>query len=673
MQTQTDSRILVRIMAHVCLYALAGLLSIGVQTRQAVAQITPEAAAAQMGRGINLGNTLEPPTEGAWNNGPAEEAFFDAYADAGFTTVRIPVRWDQHTQQSVPYLVEPSFLARVEEVVDWALDRDMFAVINAHHEDWLKADYSSTGNRARFDSIWVQVSQHFASKSEKLLFEIINEPYGLTVDDVDDLNTRTLSLIRQSNPTRIVIYSGNEYSNAEQLYTAAMPDDPFIMAYYHSYDPWEFAGLANRTWGDGSDISTLQSKINGARSWSDANSVPVIVSEFGAIHTADYNSRMRYYQTYVEALVGAHIPFQVWDDGGDFEVLVRDQLEWRDTKDILINAYPDGPTGFGIVVAGDSMASLSWTNRSQHNRIRIERSRESEPYSTIGIVDATDEVFHDSTLQAGVEYRYRLIAENTLVGDRYSHPLKVILEQQQSSFLGYPHGLPGVIEAENYDFGGEGTAYHDTDPVNTPGEYRPFEGVDIEARLDGGYHIGYVEAGEWLEYTVDVAEAGMYSVTAEVASLVGGGRVHFLVGEVGSDRLVVPSTGSWQTTTTVATEMELDQGIQTLRVSIISLPEFNIDRISFVKAGASGIEQADTRTTVELFPNPASSELILHGSASVIGKTVSVFDAVGRIVDTFDLAAPSTSIDVSEYADGIYLLSVAGQNSVTAASFVVTR
>ncbi|MFT4606018.1 MAG: aryl-phospho-beta-D-glucosidase BglC (GH1 family), partial [Rhodothermales bacterium] len=60
----------------------------------ACAQLTPEAAASLMGRGINMGNTLEPPYEAAWNNPVAEEYYFDDYVEAGFQTVRLPVRWD---------------------------------------------------------------------------------------------------------------------------------------------------------------------------------------------------------------------------------------------------------------------------------------------------------------------------------------------------------------------------------------------------------------------------------------------------------------------------------------------------------------------------------------------------------------------------------------------------
>ncbi|MFZ0035556.1 MAG: cellulase family glycosylhydrolase [Sedimentisphaerales bacterium] len=68
--------------------------------------LAPNEAVRQMGRGINMGNTLEPPREGDWNNGPAQEYYFDDYKKAGFTCVRIPVRWDLHTDTNAPYKVD---------------------------------------------------------------------------------------------------------------------------------------------------------------------------------------------------------------------------------------------------------------------------------------------------------------------------------------------------------------------------------------------------------------------------------------------------------------------------------------------------------------------------------------------------------------------------------------
>ncbi|MEL7160274.1 MAG: glycoside hydrolase family 5 protein, partial [Bacteroidota bacterium] len=223
-------------------------------------QLTPATAVAEMGRGINLGNTLEPPQESAWNNGPAEESYFDRYVEAGFTNVRIPVRWDQHTGSTPPYTVDATWMDRVEEVVDWGLERGLYVTLNGHHEDWLKNGYANQNLRDRYDAIWRQIVARFRDKSEKLLYEIINEPIGMSVAQVDELNARILGIIRAEEPTRLVIYGGNRWSNAEELYLAAIPDDDYVIGYFHSYDPWPFAGEARRDWGSAADYRDMTNK-----------------------------------------------------------------------------------------------------------------------------------------------------------------------------------------------------------------------------------------------------------------------------------------------------------------------------------------------------------------------------------------------------------------------------
>jgi len=142
------------------------------------AQVTPQEANKAMARGINIGNTMEPEKEGGWNNGVVQEYYFDDYKAAGFTSIRIPIRWDKHTANTSPYKIDEAWMKRVEQVVDWGLQRDLYIVINAHHEDWIKTGYGNKNLRDRFDSIWSQIAVRFQNKSEKLLFEIINEPNG---------------------------------------------------------------------------------------------------------------------------------------------------------------------------------------------------------------------------------------------------------------------------------------------------------------------------------------------------------------------------------------------------------------------------------------------------------------------------------------------------------------
>jgi beta-glucosidase len=123
-----------------------------------------------------------------------------------------------------------------------------------------------------------------------------------------------------------------------------------------------------------------------------------------------------------------------------------------------------------------------------------------------------------------------------------------------SPYTGTPYAIPGKVEAENYNVGGEGTAYHDSDTTNNGGQYRPNDGVDIEATTDtgNGYNVGWTAAGEWMKYTVNVATAGTYNFDFRVASNVTGGAFHLEVDNVNvTGSLTVPNTGGWQVWTDV--------------------------------------------------------------------------------------------------------------------------
>lgn len=131
-----------------------------------------------------------------------------------------------------------------------------------------------------------------------------------------------------------------------------------------------------------------------------------------------------------------------------------------------------------------------------------------------------------------------------------------VLAAAQSPYLGAPFQLPTTIQAENYDLGGEGVAYHDTSAGNVFGVYRT-DGVDvgaIPAGSGGGYFVGYLEAGEWVEYTINVPTTKAYDVTLRLASAnVGPNNFHLEVDGINvSGTRAAPNTGDWQTYTTLS-------------------------------------------------------------------------------------------------------------------------
>ncbi|MBO6575935.1 MAG: cellulase family glycosylhydrolase [Rhodothermales bacterium] len=644
--------------------AIGLLLSLGA-VPGASGQLTPQEAASAMLRGINMGNTLEPPLEGGWNNPPAEEYYFDDYLAEGYATVRVPVRWDQHTATSAPYDVDAAWMDRVEQVVDWGLSRGLFVIINAHHDDWIKQNYADASQRARFDAIWTQISERFRLKSDSLFFEIINEPKGLTREEVDDLNDRVLRIIRRTNPTRIVIFSGNEWSNAAELVAAAVPSDPWLMGYFHSYDPWAFAGQATGTWGTESDKAELGARFQMVADWSATHGIPVLISEFGALRIADYNSRMAFYSAYVEQAIRHGMPFQAWDDGGDFRIYERQDRIWPEVSDILLHGHPEAPTNLAATQQ-DSLIHLSWTHRSTMlSEVRVERRRRDGSFSTIATLDGSADTVTDSTAVGGYAYDYRLWVRHALGGEEYvTYPIRVdIAPTARAPFFGTPHVIPGVIEAEDYDEGGQGLTYFDTTPDNIPGGYRE-GGVDIEPATGGGWHVAYVESGEWLEYTVDVQQGGPYDITARSASLSGRGRFRVQVGDSVSTLIRAPRTNDWQVFEDVQATINLVPGEQVMRLEMLLAQPFNVDRLTFTPAGATSVEDGPREQPWQLYPNPTSGRVHMGAGA------YTVWDLLGREVARSESSAPTT-LDLSHLAPGVYFVREAQRSESLA--LVVTQ
>ena len=129
-----------------------------------------------------------------------------------------------------------------------------------------------------------------------------------------------------------------------------------------------------------------------------------------------------------------------------------------------------------------------------------------------------------------------------------------VLMSAATPFQGQPQGVPGTVEFEKYDAGGEGVAYHDTTPTNDGGQFRN-DGVDIIAANDagGGYAVTSTNAGEWLNYTVNVASSTVYSLNLRVACGDNGGSIHLNVdGEDRTGPIAIANTGGWQSWKTIA-------------------------------------------------------------------------------------------------------------------------
>ncbi len=143
-----------------------------------------------------------------------------------------------------------------------------------------------------------------------------------------------------------------------------------------------------------------------------------------------------------------------------------------------------------------------------------------------------------------------------------------------SPYGGTPAQIPGTIEAENFDLGGQNVSYYDNDAINTGGFYRLSDGVDIEqcTDLNGGYDVFSNQLGEWLQYTVNVNQTGTYQISARVASILNSNAMHFEVdGTNVTGTINITSTGGWQTWSTVTSKsFDLQAGTHIIKLVIES-------------------------------------------------------------------------------------------------------
>ncbi len=152
-------------------------------------------------------------------------------------------------------------------------------------------------------------------------------------------------------------------------------------------------------------------------------------------------------------------------------------------------------------------------------------------------------------------------------------------------FHGAPLPIPGRVEMENFDNGGQNVSYNDADAINRGGSYRD-EGVDIQVSTEGGHNVGFIEPSEWIDYSVVVNEASLYKVQPRVASDGAGGLFRLeLNGAPLGDPFTAPPTGGWQTWTTLNQRISLPLGQHELRwANSEQTGGYNINYIDFYLA-----------------------------------------------------------------------------------------
>jgi endoglucanase len=289
---------------------------------------------------VNLGNALEAEVEGSWGYTIRQEDLAIIQA-AGFDGVRLPVRWDPHASQIPPYRIDQRFMDRVAQVVDQAMGEGLMVQLDVHHYEPLISRPNDPRESAKFVAIWDQIAQRFSGYDGRLMFELLNEPYGeqWTNARLMELHAAALSVIRRTNPNRMVILGGIQWNTLGGLEGYTPPDDPYVAMTYHHYGPYEFthqnaewlgaqAPRWNRVWGTRADVAELERDAAQAAAYARRHGIAMQLGEFGVINTVPLAQRQQWLATMRTANERLGIGWCVWDFGVAFNIYDRERRQW---------------------------------------------------------------------------------------------------------------------------------------------------------------------------------------------------------------------------------------------------------------------------------------------------------------------------------------------------------
>jgi endoglucanase len=309
-------------------------------------------------KGINLGNGLDAPSEGEWGV-ILDAKHFQMAKAGGFDHVRLPVRFSAHALPQAPYTIDETFFARVDWALDQAQNNGLNVIVDLHHYEELMDEPDA--HAARFIGLWQQIADRYVNRPKSVSFELLNEPCkNLNPLKTNALYKDAIALIRKKHPERLVFVDSYFWANTNYLRALELPNDPFVIAEFHMYQPilfthqgapwmgpeygttgvvfpgppatpivpveaaqkisWvrDFFDAYNKLPADKnpSGPSIVKSEFDRAFSYAAKSGHRVYLGEFAAIDKADPESRARFIRTVRAEAESRGIGWCYWDDGG---------------------------------------------------------------------------------------------------------------------------------------------------------------------------------------------------------------------------------------------------------------------------------------------------------------------------------------------------------------------
>ena len=333
--------------------------------------------------GWNLGNTLDAKagdkngdyatagleTETSWGCPKANQQLFDALKAKGFNTVRVPTTWFQHLDADNN--IDPEWMARVKEVVDYGIKNDMYIILNVHHENWInRADFANAYDemQPKLMKIWTQIATEFKDYDQHLIFECMNEPRAAGTDHewwaaepvpecevINKLEADFVKLIRGMDgpyaKTRLLMLPGY-VASAEQTFLKEIKlpeNDKYLAVSIHAYTPYDFTmntAVKDHSTFTGAYAQNLSDTLQGMRDLFIEKDIPVVIGEMGTSNFGNTQARVDWTTLYFTTTKKYGIPCCLWDnntvenpkDPGECHGYInRTTGEWHEASLPIIN------------------------------------------------------------------------------------------------------------------------------------------------------------------------------------------------------------------------------------------------------------------------------------------------------------------------------------------------
>lgn len=267
-----------------------------------------------MGSGWNLGNTFDgfdeagDTGETSWSNPVVTRELISSVKDKGYDSIRLPFTAHMRVGGAESdYQLDEAFLDRYEEVVNWALEEDLYVMVNVHHDSWIwLADWdgsTESEDYTKYVRIWEQLADHFKDYDERVMFESINEPQFYTDDEatalshLETINDSFHTIVRNSggqNAERMLVLptlvTDAAQNRLDALYQQIIEfEDENIIATIHYYSEWVFSANLGTTefdeelWDGVTARTSLISVFDRIAATFTENGIGVVVGEYGLL------------------------------------------------------------------------------------------------------------------------------------------------------------------------------------------------------------------------------------------------------------------------------------------------------------------------------------------------------------------------------------------------------